>query len=90
MSAETINSRAADIFYKGYWADVEFIFPPIKLGSDLEDQKPETLSAHKLILAIASPVFEQVFFHDLSTEPNLRQPVVVQDITYDTFYMFLR
>lgn len=58
-------------------SDVRFIFP---------DEKNETVPAHKCLLAIASPVFQTMFFGPLKEEGDIR----IVDATSYAFREFLQ
>lgn len=53
---------------------------------DLDEDESRTIGAHKLVLAMHSPVFEAMFYGELKEMMTVR----ITDIKFDVFKKFLR
>lgn len=87
---KTIFERAEEILRTEHLCDVEFRFS----NQDRDNGKNyliQTLQAHKIILAVASPVFERMFFGSFSeSQPTLKTKLNITDIKREIFQMALR
>lgn len=93
MFNKSINEHFAELLVFGQFADVQFrIIEPTKELKVDENINTKSLSAHKCILAISSPVFEKMFYSQNFQECLLNEISVVKidDIDYDTFQLFLK
>ncbi|KAK7026706.1 hypothetical protein SK128_019313 [Halocaridina rubra] len=75
-----IHQRAGHILQSGHWSDCTFI-----VGNE-NNQK--TLKAHKLILAMSSPVFEAMFFGGMAEKGE--KPVEILDVQPEAFKALLQ
>lgn len=87
MSHDNFNSSLLDLFLKQKNCDVKFSCP----DSSTTFGK-STISAHKLILSLASDVFDAMFFGEASKNETSKgsNPINVDDIQMPAFKMFLR
>lgn len=69
-----IKHRGAYLIKHGTWADCRFL-----VGSENNQQ---LVSGHKLILAMASPVFDAMFN---GTLPEKNDPIPILDVQHDAF-----
>lgn len=69
-----IKHRGAYLFKHGTWADCRLL-----VGSENNQQ---LVSGHKLILAMASPVFDAMFN---GTLPEKNDPIPILDVQHDAF-----
>ncbi|XP_055389899.1 uncharacterized protein LOC129618896 [Condylostylus longicornis] len=69
-----IKSRGKIIFETEQWSDCRFL-----VGTE---PNQEFFSGHKLILAMASPVFERMFYGNL---PDKTDPILIPDVAPDAF-----
>lgn len=77
----TIAGSLSAMFNNQELCDVRFRFP------NEEGEEKQTTQAHKLILAIRSPVFKAMFYGTLQeTGPDVN----IEDISYDIFQSLLR
>ncbi|KAJ2938389.1 hypothetical protein O0L34_g13313 [Tuta absoluta] len=76
-----VSNRIKSLLRTREWADCSFQFENY---SDPGDVK--TLTAHKLILATASPVFAAMFYGDVGDK---KSPVIINDIDFPTFSALL-
>lgn len=74
MSCAKIKHRGAYLFKNGTWADVRF-----RVGSENNQQ---IVAGHKLILAMASPVFDAMFN---GTLPEKNDPIPILDVQPEAF-----
>jgi hypothetical protein len=63
-----------NFYFSGKWSDCSFL-----VGSESNQQ---TLACHKIILAMASPVFETMFFGSFNQKDD---PVEISDVNSDAF-----
>lgn len=70
--------RGEYLLQSGKWADCHFL-----VGQDNQRIK---ISCHKLILAMASPVFEAMFYGELAEKD---EPIAIMDIRPDAFRSLL-
>ncbi|XP_062608128.1 BTB/POZ domain-containing protein 6-B-like [Saccostrea cucullata] len=77
----TVNESLRAMFNNAEMSDISFKFP-----NESEEEK-SVLRAHKLILAIRSPVFKAMFYGTLQ---EVGQDVNIEDISYDIFKTLLR
>lgn len=73
-SCAEIKDRGAYLLKSGKWADCHFL-----VGSESNQQ---LLSGHKLVLAMASPVFDAMFN---GTLPEKNDPISITDVRPDAF-----
>lgn len=73
-----IKERGQYLLESGKWSDCNFL-----VGSDNNQQ---IIPAHKLILAMASPVFEAMFYGGLSEKND---PIPILDVQIDAFKSLL-
>lgn len=71
---KNVQDRNRHLLETGKFADCKFLV-------GIEDDK-NTISAHKIILATASPVFEKMFFGELAEQSY---PIVIPDVEPDKF-----
>lgn len=79
-SKQCLKQRGEYLLASGKWADCEFT-----LG--LENQDKVSISCHRLILAMASPVFEAMFYGEMAEKDG--QPIPILDIRPDAFQSLL-
>ncbi|KAI5634619.1 BTB/POZ domain-containing protein [Phthorimaea operculella] len=77
-----IRLRSAHLFRSRHWTDCSFKFETGRVAGG-----QGTLEAHKLILAMASPVFAAMFYGDVGEKAN---PVIISDIDQPTFLTLLQ
>lgn len=73
-SCAKIKHRGAYLFKHGTWADCRFL-----VGSESNQQ---LVSGHKLLLAMASPVFDAMFN---GTLPEKNDPIPILDVQPEAF-----
>lgn len=73
-ACSNIKHRGAHLLKTGKWADCHFL-----VGSENNQQ---LLSGHKLILAMASPVFDAMFN---GTLPEKNDPIPILDVQPEAF-----
>lgn len=73
-SCSEIKHRGEYLFKNGTWADCRFL-----VGTDNNQQ---LVSGHKLILAMASPVFDRMFN---GTLPEKNDPIQILDVQPESF-----
>lgn len=78
-SKPSLTKRGEHLLSSGKWADCHFV-----LGQESGGQ--QTISGHKLILAMASPVFEAMFYGELAEKD---EPIPILDIRPDAFRALL-
>ncbi|KAJ2949686.1 hypothetical protein O0L34_g15617 [Tuta absoluta] len=81
-----IRLRSFHLFRSRQWADCSFTFETEGGGAG---QVGDSLKAHKLILAMASPVFAAMFYGDVGEKES---PVMINDIdmlTFDILLMYI-
>ena len=83
MKLSTIKERTTVIFSNELLSDVKFVVPV----SEAESETRKTISAHKLVLAISSPVFCAMFYGQLA---EAKDCVELPDCEYDSLLEFLR
>ena len=83
MKLSTIKERTTVIFNNELLSDVKFVIPASQ--GDIETRK--TIPAHKLVLAISSPVFYAMFYGQLA---EAKDCVELPDCEYDSLLEFLR
>ncbi|KAI5636469.1 BTB/POZ domain-containing protein [Phthorimaea operculella] len=81
----TVQERAGELLDSGQWTDCTFVFPT-NSETDAVDSK-NTLKAHKIFLAIASPVFAAQFYGNIGDK---KSPIIIRDIDLSTFSSLLR
>lgn len=69
-----LKDRGKYLFESGKWADCNFL-----IGNDDNQQ---IVPGHKLILAMASPVFEAMFYGGLAEKND---PIPILDVQPDAF-----
>jgi len=67
----------------GKWSDCSFV-----VGSENSQGGPQTLACHKIILSMASPVFEAMFYGSFSDSAK-NEPIVIVDVQADAFKALL-
>lgn len=75
VSRYDIKSRGQYLLETGKWADCNFL-----VGQQM-------LACHKLILAMASPVFEAMFYGSLANSGE--EPIPILDVQPDAFKALL-
>ena len=83
MKLSTIKERTTVIFNNELLSDVKFVVP----ASEAESETRKTIPAHKLVLAISSPVFYAMFYGQLA---EAKDCVELPDCEYDSLLEFLR
>ena len=83
MKLSTIKERTTVIFNNELLSDVKFVVP----ASETETETRKTIPAHKLVLAISSPVFYAMFYGHLA---EAKDCVELPDCEYDSLLEFLR
>ena len=83
MKLSTIKERTTVIFNNELLSDVKFVVPV----SEAESETRKTIPAHKLVLAISSPVFYAMFYGQLA---EAKDCVELPDCEYDSLLEFLR
>ena len=83
MKLSTIKERTTVIFNNELLSDVKFVVPV----SEAESETGKTIPAHKLVLAISSPVFYAMFYGQLA---EAKDCVELPDCEYDSLLEFLR
>lgn len=71
-------SQSIALCISGKWSDCSFL-----VGSENNQQ---TLACHKIILAMASPVFETMFFGSFNQKDD---PITISDVQADAFKALL-
>lgn len=80
LECEKMEQRCVYLLTTGLWSDCTFV-----VGTETNQ---EVIEAHKLVLAMASPVFEALFFGGLSERNN---PIVpITDVQPDAFKALLQ
>lgn len=80
FSKSSVSERAGYLLDTGMWSDCQFTVglpPNVKL-----------FKCHKMILAMASPVFEAMFFGGLGGDSD--EPIKILDVQPDAFYVLLQ
>ena len=83
MKLSTIKERTTAIFDNELLSDVKFVVP----ASEAESETRKTIPAHKLVLAISSPVFYAMFYGQLA---EAKDCIELPDCEYDSLLEFLR
>ena len=83
MKLSTIKERTTVIFNNELLSDVKFMAPV----SEAESETRKTIPAHKLVLAISSPVFYAMFYGQLA---ETKDCIELPDCEYDSLLEFLR
>ena len=83
MKLSTIKERTTIIFNNELLSDVKFVVPV----SEAESETRKTIPAHKLVLAISSPVFYAMFYGQLA---EAKDCIELPDCEYDSLLEFLR
>ena len=83
MKLSTIKERTTVIFNNELLSDVKFVVP----ASEAESETRKTIPAHKIVLAISSPVFYAMFYGQLA---EAKDCVQLPDCEYDSLLEFLR
>ena len=83
MKLSTIKERTTVIFNNELLSDVKFVVP----ASQADSETRKTIPAHKLVLAISSPVFYAMFYGQLA---EAKDCVELPDCEYDSLLEFLR
>lgn len=76
-SKASLTKRGEYLLSSGKWADCHFL---------LGQENPQKIPGHKLILAMASPVFEAMFYGELAEKD---EPIAILDIRPDAFNALL-
>lgn len=79
ISKRIVTKRTEYLLATGKWADCHFVLNGP--GND-----PETVPGHRLILAMASPVFEAMFYGELAEKD---EPILIMDIRPNAFKALL-
>ncbi|XP_058824698.1 BTB/POZ domain-containing protein 6-like [Topomyia yanbarensis] len=74
-----VKSRMLYLYETGKWTDCQFL-----VG---QEPSPKTITAHKLVLSLASPVFETMFFGTLTEQNDVSIRIV--DIEAEVFRKIL-
>ena len=82
-SRSTIKDRCKSIFNQEFLSDVKFIVRESQGGSESKNNIP----AHKLVLAISSPVFYAMFYGELA---ETKDSVEISDCEYESLLELLR
>ena len=82
-SRSTIKDRCKSIFNQEFLSDVKFVVRESQGGSESEIKIP----AHKLVLAISSPVFYAMFYGELA---ETKDSVEISDCTYESLLELFR
>lgn len=77
-STQQISERGQYLLETGQWSDCKFI-----VGQEPHQQ---TLEAHKLFLAMSSPVFEAMFFGGI---PEKNDVIPIRDVQPEAFKAML-
>ena len=85
VKLSTIKERTTVIFNNELLSDVKFVVPVS--NSEAESETRKTISGHKLVLAISSPVFYAMFYGQLA---EAKDCVELPDCEYDSLLEFLR
>ena len=83
MKLSTMKERTTVIFNNELLSDVKFVVP----ASETESETRKTIPAHKLVLAISSPVFYAMFYGQLA---EAKDRVELPDCEYDSLLEFVR
>ena len=83
MKLSTIKERTTVIFDNELLSDVKFVVPV----SQADSETRKTIPAHKLVLAISSPVFYAMFYGQLAEAEDC---VELPDCEYDSLLEFFR
>ena len=83
MKLSTIKERTTVIFNNELLSDVKFVVP----ASQADSETRKTIPAHKLVLAISSPVFYAMFYGQLA---EAKDCIELPDCEYDSLLEFLR
>ena len=83
MKLSTIKERTTVIFNNELLSDVKFVVP----ASQTDSETRKTIPAHKLLLAISSPVFYAMFYGQLA---EAKDCIELPDCEYDSLLEFLR
>ena len=83
MKLSTIKERTTVIFNNELLSDVKFVVP----ASQADSETRKTIPAHKLVLAISSPVFYAMFYGQLT---EAKDCIELPDCEYDSLLEFLR
>ena len=83
MKLSTIKERTTVICNNEFLSDVKFVVPV----SETESETRKTIPAHKLVLAISSPVFYAMFYGQLA---EAKDCVELPDCEYDSLLEFFR
>ncbi|KAI5633561.1 BTB/POZ domain-containing protein [Phthorimaea operculella] len=86
VSCSKIHNRASYVLNERKWTDCTFHFDTGDAGAEAGGSK-ESLQAHKLILAMASPVFEAMFYGNVGDQEN---SVNIVDIDWSIFAALLQ
>lgn len=76
-SKASLTKRGEYLLSSGKWADCHFL---------LGQENPQKIPGHKLILAMASPVFEAMFYGELAEKD---EPIAILDIRPEAFNALL-
>ena len=82
-SRSTIKDRCKSIFNQEFLSDVKFVVRESQGGSESEIKIP----AHKLVLAISSPVFYAMFYGELA---ETKDSVEISDCEYESLLELFR
>lgn len=86
MCFENYKSTLYDFFEKQKYCDVTFSF-----SDPTSANGKSTIVAHKLILSLASNVFNMMFNEEATKEVNFNDnPIKIDDIQISTFRLLLR
>ena len=80
-SRSTIKDRCKSIFNQEFLSDVKFVVQESQAGSKIK------IPAHKLVLAISSPVFHAMFYGELA---ETKDSVEISDCEYESLLELFR
>ena len=83
---QTIRERSKFVFNNDLFSDVKFIISSTD-GESENKQRKLVIPAHKLVLAIGSPVFEAMFYGELAETTN---SIELPDCDYDSLLELFR
>ncbi|XP_028159997.1 uncharacterized protein LOC114352565 [Ostrinia furnacalis] len=76
LESKDVKTRIKNLYYADTWRDCLFLF----------DDSERSVVAHKLVLAVASPVFAAMFF----SGPETIKPMKITDVQRDTFFEMIK
>ena len=82
-----VRERSKFIFNNDLFSDVKFVFGSMDSESSPGKRRKQVIPAHKLVLAIGSPVFEAMFYGKLA---ETRDSIELPDCEYDSLLELFR